>query len=313
MDNGDQAKINKNRLLLKQRLPPELNSIVDLLMEAEIFSQQNHDDIMHVSPNTDENKVSKFISLLLGRGQRAFDSFVQVLKRLGGYDDLLAVLVVEENKALNISQKKLCQPQERQRVQKQRSDLQQPRSTTRKKSAKSIREKKVACHHEAFEDVLHEHFRAFGGILTAKLQEQSEALSKKIDNQATQMQKLQSKIESMETSGSDRETQYKILIAEKDEIIQANNMEISKLKQQLESKEEDPVKEYLQDELANIQLIRLDLTGRVELLERENTRLRVEKKELEDKMAPSYLTNKAYMFRVDYRQRNANVNSSEVK
>lgn len=92
MDNGDRAKINKNRQLLKQRLPPELNSIVDLLMEDEIFSQQNHDDIMHVSPDTDENKVNKFLSLLLGRGQRAFDCFIQVLKRLGGYDDLLAVL-----------------------------------------------------------------------------------------------------------------------------------------------------------------------------------------------------------------------------
>lgn len=88
-----EKRFSENILLLKSRLPPDLDFLIDLLLQDNILTPNNYEDIKKVQPNTDNEKIHKLISVVTCKGERGYNAFIKALESRGDdYKDVIKAL-----------------------------------------------------------------------------------------------------------------------------------------------------------------------------------------------------------------------------
>ena len=81
MEDKHWKKICKNLIMLKEKLPSELDRIIDYLIQKRIFEFKKKDEIMHHKSNSE--KMDKFLGILKTSGPTAYHAFRDALSSLG--------------------------------------------------------------------------------------------------------------------------------------------------------------------------------------------------------------------------------------
>lgn len=97
MEEKHWKKIRKNLIMLKEKLPSELDRIIDYLIQKGIFEWKKKDEIMKHKSNSE--KMDKFLGILKTSGPTAYHAFRDALSALGEpYREVVKALEKETDK-----------------------------------------------------------------------------------------------------------------------------------------------------------------------------------------------------------------------